>query len=308
MNKYFLFALLTLGFLWSCSDAELQTPGDEYISGNQDGSYVVDIDGVFKDFSKTTSANSSSSQSEINGNNTANGSISITLPQTLSVGNYTELDGAMISINTPNGTYTNMGPDGLLSFNLSITAVNNNSGRVSGVFSGMVMDLVSGETHSLSNGKFIKIHFQPNANADRVLEAKFNDVEFDFSTNANAQGLATSALISGENVNQIQTLEISIPNGIAEATFTEENMVKFQVNLGTTSNSSDMYSNYDPVTDTYLPVTLTITSIVLGDSNLGGRVKGTFSGTITKFINGVSGDDVIVTEGKIDVPIEVVVD
>lgn len=306
MTKYFLFAFLTLGLLWSCTDGELQTPGDEYLTGNQDGSYSVDMNGVFKNFSKVTQATSSSGGSDISGTSSAGGSISITLPQVLATGNYTELNGAMVTIMTQEGVFTNMGIDGApLSFNLSITSVNNSQGFVSGIFSGSVMNLTTDEIVNLTNGKFVKIQFTPVVNIDRVLEAKFNDELFDFSTNAYAQGITTGAVISGENTNQVQTLSLMIPGGIGVATFTEEDLVEIKVNLGTTNNPSDFYSNYDPVSDTYLPVVLTITSIDLGEGDTAGRVKGTFSGTITKFTNGVPGEEIIVTEGKINVPIEI---
>lgn len=306
MTKYFLFAFLTLGLLWSCTDGELQTPGDEYLTGNEDGSYSVDMNGVFKNFSKVTQATSSSGGSDISGTSSAGGSISITLPQVLATGNYTELNGAMVTIMTQEGVFTNMGIDGApLSFNLSITSVNNSQGFVSGIFSGSVMNLTTDEIVNLTNGKFVKIQFTPVVNIDRVLEAKFNDELFDFSTNAYAQGITTGAVISGENTNQVQTLSLMIPGGIGVATFTEEDLVEIKVNLGTTNNPSDFYSNYDPVSDTYLPVVLTITSIDLGEGDTAGRVKGTFSGTITKFTNGVPGEEIIVTEGKINVPIEI---
>lgn len=306
MTKYFLFAFLTLGLLWSCTDGELQTPGDEYLTGNEDGSYSVDMNGVFKNFSKVTQATSSLGGSDISGTSSAGGSISITLPQVLATGNYTELNGAMVTIMTQEGVFTNMGIDGApLSFNLSITSVNNSQGFVSGIFSGSVMNLTTDEIVNLTNGKFVKIQFTPVVNIDRVLEAKFNDELFDFSTNAYAQGITTGAVISGENTNQVQTLSLMIPGGIGVATFTEEDLVEIKVNLGTTNNPSDFYSNYDPVSDTYLPVVLTITSIDLGEGDTAGRVKGTFSGTITKFTNGVPGEEIIVTEGKINVPIEI---
>ncbi|MFA7448280.1 MAG: hypothetical protein WCY77_07590 [Weeksellaceae bacterium] len=306
MTKYFLFAFLTFGLLWSCTDGELQTPGDEYLTGDQDGSYSVDMNGVFKNFGKVTQATSSSGGSDISGTSSAGGSISITLPQVLATGNYTELNGAMITIMTQDGVFTNIGMDGApLSFNLSITSVNNSQGFVSGIFSGSVMNLTTDEIVNLTNGKFVKIQFTPVVNIDRVLEAKFNDELFDFSTNANAQGITTGAIISGENTNQVQTLSLMIPGGIGVDTFTEEDLVEIKVNLGTTNNPSDFYSNYDPVSDTYLPVVLTITSIDLGEGDTTGRVKGTFSGTITKFTNGVPGEEIIVTEGKINVPIEI---
>lgn len=306
MTKYFLFAFLTFGLLWSCTDGELQTPGDEFMAGNEDGSYSVEMNGVFKNFSKVTQATSSSGGSDISGTSSAGGSISITLPQVLATGNYTELNGAMVTIMTQEGVFTNMGIDGApLSFNLSITSVNNSQGFVSGIFSGSVMNLTTDEIVNLTNGKFVKIQFTPVVNIDRVLEAKFNDELFDFSTNAYAQGITTGAVISGENTNQVQTLSLMIPGGIGVATFTEEDLVEIKVNLGTTNNPSDFYSNYDPVSDTYLPVVLTITSIDLGEGDTAGRVKGTFSGTITKFTNGVPGEEIIVTEGKINVPIEI---
>ena len=56
--------------------------------------------------------------------------------------------------------------------------------------------------------------------------------------------------------------------------------------------SFDVYTNYDPLTDTYLPTTVNITSVELAGENTTGNVKGTFSGTIAKFVNGEIVDEV----------------
>lgn len=302
MNKYLLLAYLFLGFAWSCSDSDLQTPGNEFLDHFGDGSYVVEVNGLLNNFSKVTSAENHSTMSSINGANANGSSISISLPSNLTVGTYNEMDGAKIIIFSTEGYFSNLSDNGTHPFELKITSVNNSAGYVSGTFSGTVQNSLTGELRTLTNGKFVKIQFPPNPSANRILKAQFNDVEIDFSTNAQAQGVTTAAVISGQNTNSIQTLNITIPNGIAVGTFTEENQVILRVNLETTANPSDMYSNYDTATDTYLPLSLTITSIDLGE-NGEGTVKGYFSGEITKFINGNPGEIIEVTSGEIKVPI-----
>lgn len=305
MNKYFLFAFLLFGLVWSCSDSELYTPGDEFLSGGiATGTYQVELNGTLWKFDKTTQAYNNPSQSEVNGAGSTGNTISIRIPQSLSTGNYSESDEALVMMMLNNGVYSNMdGAGNFLPFNLSITSVDNSSGQVSGKFSGTVSNIATGETITLTNGIFVKIHFIPTTDSDWKLKADFNGEGKDFSTNARAEGITTAAMIVGENQNQAQTLSITIPGGLSEGTFTEEDEVKVQVNLGTTTNPSDVYTNYDPTTDTYLPATLKITSITLGDGNSVGVVKGNFSGIITKFINGVPGEEVEVTSGEIKVPI-----
>ena len=302
MNKYFFLSILLMGFIWSCSDSELITPGDEFQDVLESGIYTVDIDGVFTDFSSTTSANSSDQNSQINGASSANQTISISIPEALSVGVFTQDQGARIAMNIVGVTFTYLSAiNEILPFNLTISSVNNSSGLVSGNFSGTVYSAALGETRELTNGVFYEIQFTPTEAGDRIFTAHFNGNLFDFSREAHAAGLQIEAVIRGERVNQNQTLIFSVPGGLAVGTLTEANEVVVSVNMGTTNNPNDIYSNYDAVTDTYLPVSLKINSITDGEN---GRVIGTFTGTIAKFNNGETTDEIEVTEGKINVPVE----
>lgn len=302
MNKYFLLSFLLLGFFWSCSDSELITPGDEFQPPSELGTYTVDINGIFTEFSDVTSATSSAENSQIRGENMMNQSSVITIQEELSVGVFTEEQGATIIINLgAAGVFTNVDVNNeLLPFEVTITSVNNVVGLVSGTFTGTVYSAASGETRTLTNGKFVQIQFMPTPPSNSILKANFNDTLFDFSTNAHATGVQTAAIIKGVNTDQIQTLSITVPGGISVGTFTEEDEVVYQVNLGTSGNPSDVYTNYNAATDTYLPITLNITAITTGDN---ARVLGNFSGTITKFVNGEPTEEVIVTEGQINVPV-----
>lgn len=302
MNKYFLLSFLLLGFFWSCSDSELITPGDEFLPPTEIGTYTVEINGVFTDFSDITSATSSAESSQIRGQNTINQTSVITIQEALSVGVFTQEQGATIIINLGSaGVFTNVDANNqLLPFNVTITSVNTAQGLVTGAFSGTVYNPISDETRTLTNGKFVQIQFQPSPQSDALLKANFNDTAFDFSNGAHAMGIQTAAVIQGENTDQIQTLSITVPGGIGIGSYTEENNVIFQVNLGTSTNPSDVYTNYNAVTDTFLPVTLNITAVTTGDN---ARVLGTFSGTITKFTNGVPGEEITVSQGQINVPV-----
>lgn len=303
MNKYFLLSFLLLGFLWSCSDSELFTPGDEFMPSTETGIYTVDINGVFTDFSDVTSASSSTESSQIQGQNTIGRTSVITLPNALSVGVFTQEQGAMVTMNLgTEGVFTNISASGeLLPLNVTLTAVNNGLGLVTGTFSGTVFNVVSGESRTLTNGSFVAIEFAPTPPSNRVLKANFNETPFDFSGEAHATGIQTAAIIQGQNTTQIQTLSITIPGGISVGTFTEANQVVFKVNLDSSTNPNDVYTNYNAVTDTYLPVTLNITALTTGDN---ARVLGTFSGTITKFTNGVPGEEITISAGQINVPVE----
>ena len=298
MNKYLLLPILLLGFLWSCSDSELITPGDEFQNTIESGTYTFELNGVFMDYSSITSATSTASESQIRGGNGSQ-SIVLTLAQALEVGTISQADGATVIISLgAEGVFTNVDANNeLLPLNISITAVNTSAGLVSGNFSGTVYNAAADETRVITNGTFFEIQFEAEAENDRIFKANFNDQLFDFSTNANAQGIQTAAVIQGVNVDQIQTLSITIPGGIAVGSFTEADQVVYEVNLGTSENPNDVYSNYDATTDTYLPVTLNITGITAE------RVIGSFTGTITKFTNGVPGEEIIVTSGQINVPI-----
>lgn len=307
MNKYFLFTLLFAGFILSCNDdGKLSTPNNDYSSNQNASIYTVEIDGTLRNFSKVTEAVSSLGLSEINGINEYGQSISLSIPQGLSTGTYSETNGAEIEIIIANQIYTNIDENGdYLPLVIQITSVNNTSGLVSGVFFGEVMNLSTGELKTLTNGIFSKIHFQPSDFLGGILRAKFNDTLFDFSMNAKAEGAITTAIISGTNINQLQSLSITIPNGITVGTFTEEDFLVIKVNLGTSNNPNDVYSNFDAASETYLPVSLTITSINLPeDSESGGNVTGYFSGDITKFTSGLPGEIIEITDGEISVPIE----
>lgn len=302
MIKYILLPFIALGLMLSCSDSELITPGDEYMpQDNTEGTYSVLVDGSFRNFSNQTEAINNPTGSFINGNSQNFDIISISLPQSLNVGTYTHADGAMITLGLGSDIYTNMDDNGLLPFMLKITAVNNSEGKVSGSFSGKVYNMLTGELRELTEGVFIKIQFEGSTSSDRILKASFNGQEVDFSTNSKAEGIVTAAVISGENTLQNQTLMIEIPGGISIGNFTEEDEVIFRVNMNSSGNPSDFYSNYNPVTDTYLPVELIITSIGDGD---GAKVTGAFEGTIAKFSStGVPTDEITVSSGIIKVPI-----
>ena len=307
MNKYFLFAFALFGLLLSCNDSELFTPGDEFLGGGiTAGTYQVELNGNLWKFDDTTEAQSDAIQSYINGSNDNGNTISISKIGTLSTGTYTEADGTMVVLMMNNGIYSNVDEDGeFLPFELKITSVNQFQGHVSGRFSGMVSNMTTGEVITLTNGIFVNIEFETGVISTAKLKGDFNEVEKDFSINARAEGVTTAALIVGENQDQLQTLSITIPGGLSEEIFTEEDLVKVQVNLGTTTNPSDVYTNYDPLTDTFLPTTVNITSVELAGENTTGNVKGTFSGTIAKFVNGEIVDEVEITNGEIDVPIVV---
>lgn len=307
MNKYFLFAFALFGLLLSCNDSELITPGDEFLGWSiTAGSYQVELNGNLWRFDDSTQAFSDTSQSAINGTNVNGNTISIIKQGELSVGTYHEGEGAMVVVMLNNGIYSNIdGNQALLPFELKITTINQTEGLVSGRFSGTVSNVTTGETITLTNGIFVDIEFEPMVISTAILKGDFNELEKDFSVNARAEGITTAALIVGENEDQLQTLSITIPGGLVQAVFTEEDEVKIQVNLGTTTNPSDVYTNYDATTDTYLPIILSIDSVELATENTIGNVKGTFSGTIAKFANGNIVDEVEITNGEIDVPIVV---
>lgn len=302
MNKYFLLSFLTFGFLWSCSDSELITPGDEFLTVIDPGTYTVNIDGATTDFSYVTNAFSDNVESQVNGTSMSGSSISITLPESLATGVYSHVEGARVVLNLgAEGLYTNVDIDGAaMPLNISITEVSNTLGLVTGSFGGTVFNVVTGSTKILTDGKFYKIQFEPTITSDRILKANFNGTPFDFSMDAKATGVATAAVISGFNVDQIQNLSITVPGGIAVGSYDETNEFVIQVQLGTSNNPNDIYTNYNATTDEYLPVTLNITQIT---ADVGGRVIGSFTGTITKFVNGAPTEEIEITEGQINVPV-----
>lgn len=293
---------MVVGLFWSCSDSELITPGDEFLTEVESGTYTVERDGVFTDYSTVTSANSNEAASNINGANSIGESISILLPGNLALGTFTETQGAVIVLIMNDGSaYTNINLSGeLLPFTVVITDIDFTTGLVSGNFFGSAYNMVSDQTISLTNGLFFEIQFEPISTADHLLQGDFNGETIDFSTDAQATGITTAALISGHNAVENQSLSITIPGGIAVGTYTEANNVVIQVNLDSSGIPGDYYTNYDATTDTYLPVTLNISSVV---GTTEGSVQGTFSGEITKFVGGVPTDVVTITNGQINVPI-----
>lgn len=299
MNKYLLLPFLLLGLVWSCSDSELITPGDEFQNTTDPGTYTFELNGVFMDYSVGTTATSAADGSQIRGGNGAGQTIVLSIPQSLEVGAFSQADGATVIVSMgAEGVFTNVDANNeLLPLSVNIIAVNSSAGLVTGNFTGTVYNPVSEETRVITNGMFFEIQFEPEVANNRILKANFNDQLFDFSTNAVAQGVQTAAVIHGVNTDQIQTLSITVPGGIAVGTLTEADQVVYQVNLGTSDNPNDVYSNYDATTDTYLPVSLNITVITTE------RVIGSFSGTITKFTNGVPGEEITITDGQINVPI-----
>lgn len=299
MNKYLLLPLLLLGLVWSCSDSELITPGDEFQNTTDPGTYTFELNGVFMDYSVGTTATSAADGSQIRGGNGAGQTIVLSIPQSLEVGAFSQADGATVIVSMgADGVFTNVDANNeLLPLTVNVMAVNSSAGLVTGNFTGTVYNPVSEETRVITNGMFFEIQFEPEVANNRILKANFNDQLFDFSTNAVAQGVQTAAVIHGVNTDQIQTLSITVPGGIAVGTLTEADQVVYQVNLGTSDNPNDVYSNYDATTDTYLPVSLNITVITTE------RVIGSFSGTITKFTNGVPAEEITITDGQINVPI-----
>lgn len=303
MFRYFLFLFLAAGIVSSCSDSDLITPKDAFLDKVDPGTYEVEINGTLNDYSIATYAVSDPMGSQVNGSRSAVNSISISLPGQLQKGIFSQMDGVVIAIMTPQGILSNMGPLGELPTVLEITDVKNNKGLVSGNFYGQVYNQETEEILELTNGLFKEIEFDPVSSDNRVLKAEFNGTLFDFSTGAQAAGATTAAVISGFSSDQIKTLSISVPGGISEGTFTEGDEVVLAVILDTSGSPDDVYTNYNASTNTFLPVTLKITQIIQGEETTPGRVKGTFSGTIAKFSGGNPQEEIEVTEGKIDVPI-----
>lgn len=301
MNKYCLLVLAIFGFLQSCSDSELITPGDEFQTPILSGTYTAELNGVFTDFSETTAVNSNDVATSVNGTNAEGQSISISFPATLSEGTFNQASGAIIMLvmGGEAGTFMNLGATGqILPFTVKITELNMADRVVSGVFSGEVYNAVAEETLTITNGQFKELPFTLVDGGDGILKAKFDNVLLDFSTDAVAAGNVTNATISGQN-SEMQNLTITVPEGLEVGTLTEANEVVVQVTLGTSGNPNDVYSNYDAMTETFLPFTLVITEITEG---VDGRVRGTFTGTIKKFVGG-TGEEIEITEGEIDVPI-----
>lgn len=300
MNKYFLLVLL-FGFIYSCSDSELITPGDEFDIPLIPGTYTAELNGDLTDFSETTSVNSNDVATSINGANAEGQTISISFPATLAEGTYLQTTGAIISIvmGGDAGTFMNLSATGqLLPLIVKVTDLNMAEGVVSGTFSGEVYNAVADETLTITNGQFFEIPFTIVDGGDGILKAKFDNVLLDFSTDAMATGNVTNATISGQNA-EMQNLVITVPDGLEVGTMTEVNEIVVQVSLGTSGDPNDVYSNYDAVTETFLPFTLIITEITSG---VDGRVKGTFTGTIKKFVGGTD-EEIEITEGEIDVPV-----
>lgn len=302
MNKYVLFLLLLAGGLWSCTDGELITPGDEFYIKPDPGTYDVKINGILSDFSQTTFAINSIGGSTITGNSLAGHIISITLSEDLAEGTYTEADGASIKIINQEGTYLNTDATGnMMPLTVTIKKVNHLDNWVTGEFSGEVYNEVSEEVRDLTQGRFVEILFEDVNVQNSILEADFNDQYFDFGSNAYATGIGTAAVITGFNEEQVQTLTMTVPGGIAEGeTFTDAEDVLIEVSLDASGNPDDVYSNYDPFNDEYLPVSISINSITSGE---GGRVTGTFSGQISKFNANGPIEIIEITNGEIDVPI-----
>lgn len=308
MRKYILLLFLMSGLIWSCSDSELVTPGDEFQIPLAPGTFSVEIDSELTDFSETTSVMSNDVSTQIGGANENGQSINFSIASPLAEGNYNQGTGVIASLNLggEDGPYLNIDDQGqFLPFKITITDLNMVDMVVSGTFSGTVYNMNAEETLELTNGQFVELPFTMEAGGDGILRANFSNgtdtVLLDFSSNAQATGMMTSAVISGENVDQVQTLSISVPDGIEVGTYTETDEVVIEVNLGTSDNPSDVYTNYDAANDVYLPFNLVITEIT---SDVDGHVIGTFSGTIQKFGSG-NDEQIDITDGEINVPIVV---
>lgn len=303
MNRYCLLVLVFFGFLSSCSDSELLTPGDEFQTPILPGTYTAELDGVFYDFSETTSVASNDASTSIDGANEEGQMISISFQSTLEEGLYGQSSGAIITITLGGdaGIYRNISATGqFMPFTVKITELDMDEMVVSGEFTGEVINLETEETLEITNGLFKELPFTLQDGGDGILKGKFDDVLLDFSTDAIATGNVTNATISGENA-ELQNLKITVPDGLEIGTFTEADEVLIEVSLGTTEDPNEFYTNYDEENDTYLPVTLIITDIT---QDVEGRVIGTFTGTIKKFTGG-TGEEIEVTAGEIDVPIVV---
>ncbi len=303
MNRYFLLVLVFFGLFYSCSDSELLTPGDEFQTPILPGTFTAELDGVFHDFSETASVTSNDAKTIIDGVNTEGQSIKISFPATLAEGTFSQGGGAMIMLimGGDAGTFLNVNTSGqMLPFKVKITELNMAARVVSGNFSGEVMNFLSGETLTITNGIFKEIPFTIEQGGDGILKGKFDNVLLDFSTDAIATGNITHATISGQNA-ELQNLKITVPGGLEVGSFTEADEMIIEVSLGTTGNPNDVYTNYDEENDAYLPVTLVISQIT---QDIEGRVIGTFKGTIKKFTGG-TGEEIEITDGVIDVPIVV---
>src|SRR5690606_27238822 len=306
MRRYFWLLFAITGFVWSCSDSELLTPGDDFQEPLMPGTHTVEIDGVFSDFSATTAVNSNDASTQINAANAAGQTISIMLSSPIADTTYNQATGAMISIVLDGeGIFNNIDSTGqFLPLIVEVTELDMFNMTVSGTFTGSVYNSTDETTRILTNGQFVELPLTITEGGDAILKATFGvddtQVELDFSTNANATGTTTNAVISGENVDEIQDLILTIPDGIEEGvTYTEVDEVIIRVNLGTSDNPSDVYTNYDAANDVYLPVSITIDEIT---QDVEGHVIGTFTGTIQKFGTG-NDEQIEVTNGIINVPI-----
>lgn len=300
MNKYLLLLISFFGFIYSCSDSELLTQGEEFQFPVESGTYAVKLDGILYDFSESTTVNSTNSATDIDGANALGQSINIYFPTILSESAFNQNQGALVTISLgAEGTFMNIDENGqLLPFSVRITDLNIAQKEVSGTFSGEIMNIVNGEKRTVTDGVFKEILFTIEDGGDGVLKAKFNNVDLDFSIDALATGNVTNATILGKN-EQLQNLKIKIPQGLQVGTFTEANQVVVEVILETSQNPSDTYTNFDAASNTYLPFSLVITEITSGAN---GRVKGTFTGTINQF-NGTASQEILITSGEIDVPV-----
>src|SRR5690606_13808480 len=273
----------------SCSDSELTTPGDEFQIPLESGTFIADLNGVTYDFSETAAVNSNELTTNISGVNEEGQSINLFFPAALEEGNYTQANGAVVSLvmGGEEGIFSNLGANGqLLPSVIRITDLNMVDMVVSGVFSGEVYNAVAEETLEITNGKFQEIPFTIIESGDGILKGMFDSgtgaVLLDFSTDAVASGNVTNATISGQN-DEMQTLVITVPGGLEVGTLTEVDEVMINVSMATSENPNDVYTNYDAENETFLPFTLVITEITEGED---ARVKGTFTGTIKKFIGG----------------------
>lgn len=301
MNRYFALVLVLFGLIYSCSDSELLTPGDEFQTPVLPGTFSAELDGTLYDFSETVSAVSGDATSSLDGANEEGQTIKISFPESMGEGTFNQGGNAMVmlSLGGDLGNFANISATGqLLPLEVQITEFNMFDMVVTGKFTGEVMNIASGETMEITNGIFKEIPFILVEGGDGILKGKFDNILLDFSNNAQATGQITNAVISGEN-DEMQTFKIIVPDGIEVGTFTEEDEIIFEVSLGTTEDPNEFYTNYDEENDEFLPVTLVITEIT---QDVEGRVLGTFSGTIKKFTGG-TGEEIQITEGEIDVPI-----
>lgn len=299
MNRYFLLVIVFFGLVYSCSDSELITPGDEFVIPLEPGTFIADLNDETFDFSAVVSANSDEVATSINGVSKGGESISLTFQSPIIEGNFNQLEGATITIETQTGIYINIGETGeLLPLSIKVTEVDMAAKTVTGTFTATVYSLVLDEKLEVTNGKFHEIPFTLSEESNSTLKALFDGAPLDFNTDAAAINDASLSTISGVS-NTMENLIISVPQELEIGTFTDVEGVIIQLKIGTSTDPNDVYTNYDAASSTTLPVSIVITELTEGTD---ARIKGRFIGKIKKFVGG-TGEEIDITDGEFDVPV-----